>query len=83
LGLADAGFASRDLALGKRDFGLQAVGQHGCVVERLLRLNAGLLQFARAVKFNLRILELYLIVRNRGLGRVAVGFGSIQSTQGV
>ncbi len=39
--------------LGQRDLGLQAVGLHGCIVERLLGLNAGLLQFARAVKLNL------------------------------
>ena len=83
LGFADAGFGSRDLALGELDFGLQAVGLHGGVVERLLRLNAGFFQFARAVQFDLRILELYFIVRNRGLRGVAVGFGGIESALGV
>src|SRR5206468_12831842 len=62
----NTGFGGSHLLLGELDFGFQAVGVGCGVVERFLRLDAGLLELLGSVQRNLRILELNLVVGNGG-----------------
>ena len=67
------------MLLGEGDFGSQAVGGRGGVVEGFLRPNAGVMQLLSAPQFNFRISKLHFEIRDGGLGRIAVRLRGIES----